>query len=154
VTQYKAAAELSGQASFYTTLKSTFNISVERSKKQYEGLTGSVQIDEYQLCLLFKDFFSDLREQGFNVVLFVDNLDELHHNYRDPAQREHARQQAEWVLELKQAPIALLACMRTYFSDIARDFGNKLTLPPMPGNVLLGILERRIKDETPSTREG
>ncbi len=58
------------------------------------------------------------------------------------------------MLELKQAPIALLACMRTYFSDIARDIGNKLTLPPLPANVLLGILERRIKDEPPSTREG
>ncbi len=50
VTQYKAAAELSGQASFYTSLKSTFNISVERSKKQYDGLTGSVQFNEYKLC--------------------------------------------------------------------------------------------------------
>lgn len=154
VTQYKAAAELSGQAAFYTTLKTAFNVSVERSKKHYEGLTGSVQFNEYKLCMLLRDFFGDLREQGLNVVLFVDNIDELHHNYRDPAQREYARQQAEWVLELKQAPIALLACMRTYFSDIARDIGNKMTLPPLPANVLLGILERRIKDETPSTREG
>jgi AAA ATPase domain len=153
VTQYKAAAELSGQASFYSTLKTAFNISVERSKKQYEGLSGSVQFDEYRLCLLLRDFFSDLREQGLKVVLFVDNLDELHHNYRDPAQREHARQQAEWVLELKQAPIALLACMRTYFSEIARDIGNKLTLRPLPANAELGILERRMKDEPAGVRE-
>lgn len=152
VTQYKVAAELSGQASFYSTLKTTFNISVERSKKQYEGLTGSVNFDEYRLCLLLRDFFSDLRDQGLQVVLFVDNIDELHHNYRDPAQREHARQQAEWVLELKQAPIALLACMRTYFSEIARDLGNKLTLEPLRANVLLGILERRLKDEPAEVR--
>lgn len=154
VTQYKAAAALSGEAAFYSTLKTSFNISVERQKKQYEGLTGSVQFDEYRLCLLIRDFFNDVRAQGLNVVLFIDNLDELHHSYREPSQREHARQQAGWILELKQAPIALLACMRTYFSEIARDIGNKLTLPPLPANVLLGILERRMKDEPESVQQG
>ena len=88
------------------------------------------------------------------MVLFVDNIDELHHNYRDPKEREHARQQAEWVLELKQAPIALLACMRTYFSEIARDIGNRLALQPLPANVLLGILERRMRDEPQTVQEG
>lgn len=153
VTQFKAAAELAGQASFYSSLKSTFNISVERSRKQYEGLSGSVQFDEYRLCLLLREFFRDVRDQGLSLVLFIDNLDELHHTYRDPAQREHARRQADWVLELKQAPIALLACMRTYFAEIARDIRNKLTLPTLPANVLLGILERRMREEPASVVE-
>jgi len=153
LTQYKAASGLSAKVALLSSLQANFGISLERSDKQIKQLTGSIRFDEYRLCAALRAFFDDVRDQGLNVVLFIDNIDELHHDYREAAQREKVRQQAEWVLELKQAKVALVACMRTYYADIARDIGNKLMLDPLPPNMLQGILERRVKDEPAPIRE-
>ncbi len=150
VIQFKAAVGLSSQVALLKNLNANFGISLDRSDKQIKSLVGSIRFDEYRLCAALRDCFQDIRDQGFNIVLFVDNIDELHHDYRDQSQRDRVRQQAEWVMELKQAPIAMIACMRTYFADIARDIEDKLTLAPIPGNVLVGILERRLKRESPA----
>ncbi|MCC6558534.1 MAG: ATP-binding protein [Polyangiaceae bacterium] len=151
--QYKAAADLSAEVSLLSNLKANFGISLERSEKQIKQLSGSIRFDEYRLCAALRAFFDDVRDQGLNAVLFIDNIDELDHDYREPAQREQVRQQAGWVLELKQAHVALIACMRTYYADIARDIGNKLVLDRLPPNMLKGILERRMKDEPEGIRQ-
>lgn len=147
ITQHKKAGSLAIGRSLIDFLKITFDVAVQREKKTYESMAGTITFSEYHLCTVLRKLFEDIRAQGLFVVALVDNLDELHHDYRDPLPREHARQEAGWVLELKQAPIALIACMRTYFSEIARDFRAKRTLDPMPGNVLVGILEKRLLDE-------
>jgi hypothetical protein len=152
VIQYKSALGLSAKTALLSNLEANFGISLERNEKQIKQLTGSILLDEYRLCLALRSFFEDVRDQGFNVVVFIDNIDELHHDYKDAAQREKIRHEAQWVLELRQAPIALVACMRTYYADVARDIRNKLALDPLPPNVLLGILERRIKDEPEDVR--
>lgn len=147
LTQYKAAAGLSVDAALLSYLKINLGVSLERSEKQIGQLTGTVRIDERRLAAMFAALFADIRREGIRIVVVVDNLDELQHDYRDPSQREIARQQAQWVLELKTSPVAFIACMRSYFADVARDIGNKWQLDRLPANVLLAILEKRMLDE-------
>ncbi len=151
--QYKEAVGLSSRVALLSNLNANFGISLDRKEEQIKKLVGSIRLDEYRICCALREFFTDIRDQKLNVVLFVDNIDELDHDYRDPSRRRQIRQQAEWVLELRQAPVAMIACMRTYFADIARDIGNKLTLESIPDNVLFGILEQRIKVEPQEVQE-
>jgi len=151
--QYKSAAQLGGKVSLLKTIEANFGISLERTEKQIKQLTGSIRLDEYRVCAALRAFLGDLRERGLSVVLFVDNIDELLHDYGDEEQRAKVKQQAGWVLELSQAPVAMIACMRTYFADIARHIGNKRHLDPVAPNVLSGIVERRMKDEPSDVQE-
>ncbi len=147
IIQFKAAAGLSVDAALLGQLKSQLGVSFERSDRQISQLTGSIRIDERKLGSLLNALFHDIRREGINIVLIVDNLDEMRPDYRLPAQRDTAREEAMWVLELRQSPVLMIACMRTYFADVARDIGKKWHLDALPSNVLLAIAERRAKEE-------
>ncbi len=133
-------------------LGALFGISFERSEKEVRTLTGTVAFDEAGLCASLKELLADVRRANLDVVLFLDNIDELHHDYKDEATRQLVWQQAEWALELAQAPVVMLACMRSYYSGVARAFSLTRALDPVPENVRLGIIERRVKEEPEEVR--
>lgn len=151
--QFKAAAGLAADAALLKYLKANLSISLERSERQTAQLTGAVRIDERKLHSALTALFEDIRREGIGVILLIDNLDELHHYYREEAQRQTAREHAMWVMELRKAPVAFLACMRSYFADVARDIGDKIHLEPLPANILLAIVERRCRDEPASVQQ-
>jgi hypothetical protein len=141
-------AALGGKTSMLrNVLEGSFGLTFESTQKKTQSLKGSLRFDDAGLCSALKAYFCDLRDAGFRVLLFLDNVDELQHEYRTDELREKTKEQAEWVLELADAPIATLVCMRSYFSGIARTIP-KRALPPLAGNHLVGILEKRIKLES------
>lgn len=141
-------AALGSKASlFRNILEGTFGLTFETSQRKTQSFRGSLRFDDAGLCSALKAYFCDLRDAGFRVLLFVDNVDELQHEYRTDDLRRKTKEQAEWVLELADAPIATLVCMRSYFSGVARTMP-KRALSPLGGNHLVGILEKRIKLES------
>ncbi len=135
-----------------SVLEGSFGLTFESTQKKTQTLKGSLRFDDAGLCSALKAYFCDLRDAGFRVLLFLDNVDELQHEYRTDELRGKTKEQAEWVLELADAPIATLVCMRSYFSGIARTIP-KRALPLLKGNHLVGILEKRILLESKDVQQ-
>jgi hypothetical protein len=149
--QFKAAAGVSPKLGVLQKLEATFGVSLENVDKRVKTLTGKVTFDEAGLCAAIKELLADIRRENLGVLLFIDNIDELHHDYRDDATRRRVFQEAEWVIELAQAPVSMVACMRSYYSGVARAL-QKRALEPLPANYLKGVLERRIREEGPEVQ--
>lgn len=150
VTQFKltggADAGVTPKLQVPLKLNALFGISFERSDKEVKTLTGTVTFDEAGLCAALKELLWDVRRADLDVVLFLDNIDELHHDYKDEATRAQVWRQAEWALELGTAPIVTLACMRSYYTGVARAWEMR-ALQSLPPHYRLGIIERRLKEE-------
>ena len=152
VAQYKASLGAEVKLAVKNTLNTVFGVSLERSVKDSKALSGSVKFTEQGLCEVFCAFFRDLREAGYTVVLFIDNLDELEHDYKDEKARQRVREEARWVQQITTSPIVSVLCMRSYFASVARPGLIGLALDPLTPTLLLGILEARIKKERPDVR--
>lgn len=149
--QFKAAVSATPKLGVLQKLEATFGLSLENVEKRVKTLTGKVTFDEAGLCAAIKELLADIRHAGFSVLLFVDNVDELHHDYKDDATRRRVFQEAEWVIELAQAPVAMVACMRSYYSGVARAL-QKRALDPLAAPYLKGVLERRVREESDEVR--
>lgn len=127
-------------------LERTFGLKVEGSRKDTQTLKGTLRFDDAGLCNLLKAYFATLREAGLRTLLFVDNVDELQHEFDTADVRTRVRAQTELVLDLADAPIGMLVCMRSYFSSVARSIP-KRKLAPLDGPHLLKILDKRVARE-------
>lgn len=147
-TLVRFQASLGGKTSsaLSKALEGTFGLTFEASQKTTQSMKASIRFDDAGLCQMLNAYFRDLRSAGYRVLLFVDNIDELQHEYDTDEVRRRVRVQADWVLELAEAPIGMLVCMRSYFSTIARTT-HKRVLAPLKGNHLVGILEKRVTRE-------
>jgi hypothetical protein len=146
LTRFQATLGGKTTSALSKALEGTFGLTFEASQKTTHSLKAMLRFDDAWLCLALSAYFRDLRAAGFRVLLFVDNIDELQHEYDTEEVRRRARAQADWVLELAEAPIGMLVCMRSYFSTIARTM-HKRALTPLGGNHLVGILEKRVTRE-------
>lgn len=153
VLQYKRAAELSGSQSLLNVLNLKFGLSVERTEKQVKSLNGSVNFDDIGLVDALVGLFRDIRAQGLNVVLYLDNIDELRHEYADGDARDAVRRDVEGVLSIARAPIALVMNMRKYYTGVLpREVTETRVLRPLPGAALRAILDRRLSAEREEVR--
>ncbi len=114
IEQFKSAIQLGGRQSFLKCLTASFSISLERSEKTVESMTGKVKFDVARLAEAINALFEDISEQGYDVVLYLDNLDELHHEYRNAAARDAVRNDVAALLSLRKSPIVLVVNVRTY----------------------------------------
>lgn len=129
-------------------LKLHFHISLELETKDINALSGQVVFDIPRLVQLFEHFFRDLRAAGVRVCLFLDNVDELHHDYRDARIRQVGRDEAEWVLRFREAPIGLLVCLRTYFAGVLPRGMTVRVVDPLPVDEMRKILRERVERES------
>ena len=140
----KATLKLGGQI-MLRALKTEFDISLEREKRDIDALETTVKFDVERLLTLTIKLFEDLRGAGMRVFLLVDNVDELQHEYWDEDARKSTLATVKTVLRLTDAPIAMLLCMRTYFQTILpRAVGVPRQLEPLPEARLLEIVEHRV----------
>jgi hypothetical protein len=148
IEQYKIAVGLQGQRALLDALNVSFGISLERSEKTVRQLNGRVLFDEQRLCKAVCALFRDIREAGFEIVLYLDNLDELRHTYRTAEERERVRLDVEALLLVREAPIGLVVNVRTYFSGILpREITNRRVLRRMSDADLLQTVEQRLNGE-------
>jgi len=143
--QFKAAAGLSGDRQFLSNLKLNFGVSVDLSERRVKELVGKVRFDEQRLVGLFVDFFRDVRTAGIHVVLHLDNIDELRHeHYQEDSVRKQVRRDVDSILALRDAPIALVLGLRTYYSgSLPREVTQRLPLLKLQGNDLTDLLVKR-----------
>ncbi len=154
VRQFQAALRLSGKRSMLALLQNAFDIVLERSKTVSDELAGSIRLDEAWMTQALAGLFSDIREQGLDIVLLLDNLDELNPRYWEEAQLDRVRRAVEGLLSLQDAPIALLLTMRTYYTRVlTREVVNRYALGPLGPSVLQDILDVRLRDERDEVRE-
>jgi hypothetical protein len=140
----RATLKLGGQL-MLRMLKTEFDVSTEREKKEIDALETTITFDVDRLLMLTIKLFEDLRAAGMRVFLLVDNVDELQHEYWDEDARQSTLSTVKRVLRLTDAPIAMLLCMRTYFQTILpRAVGVPRQLEPLPEARLLEIVEHRI----------
>lgn len=149
---FKGAAGFKGSV-LLATLALDFNITLETSRKAQQTFTGEVTFDDEWMLHAVVAFFKDLLKGGFRVVVYVDNVDELrHHDYRDEAARRLTRSDAEALLGLKDAPVALVLNMRTYYVGMLRREIEQVRLSKLKPESLVEILERRLWSEREELR--
>jgi hypothetical protein len=148
IQQFKVAMGLQGKRALLEALNVSFGISLERSEKTAKELIGKVRFDEHRVCKVVCALFRDIREAGFDIVLYLDNLDELRHTYRTPEERERVRLDVEALLLVREAPIGLVVNVRTYFSGILpREITNRRVLRRMSDADLLQTVVQRVDGE-------
>ncbi|MEM9463118.1 MAG: ATP-binding protein [Myxococcota bacterium] len=124
--------------------------------RRVKGLSGMRTFDEDRLSRALCGLCQDIRAAGLGVVVYLDNIDELRHEYHDVESRRRIRRDVEGLLRLREAPIALVLNMRTYFSRVLpRQLPTPpLRLGPLPEQDLLGILDKRVRHESPEVQRG
>lgn len=146
--QYKVALGLRGDRSLLRSLGYNFGISLERSVKTARDLTGRIRLEEHRLCRSLCALFQDIRDANLDVVLYLDNLDELRHSYRSADERDRVWLDTEAILGLREANIALVLNMRSYYSGILpREVSNRRVLRGLPHDELLAIVKCRLEQE-------
>lgn len=130
-----------------------FKISLELETKEIQSLSGQVVFDIPRLTRLFDFFFRDIREAGYRILLFLDNIDELHHDYRNDNARRLVRDEAEHVLRFRESPIALLICLRSYFAGVLPRGMLLQHVTRLPSEEMNRILQERIDRERESNRK-
>ena len=151
--QYQAAVGLRGAQETLTSLKLGFGLSLKLNAVQIRSMMGAVRFDDDGLTTTLIALFRDLRSNGFNAVVLLDNLDELRHEYRDTVAREQVRREVDGVLRIKQAPIALVLTLRDYYAGaIQRSFSHVRVLQPLTSAELLALLDRRLVYERPEAQ--
>lgn len=145
--QYQAAARMaSGRLT--DSLKRNFSLSLELNEGQIRSLMGRVRFDDDGLRDALMAFFGDLRVAGYKVVLFLDNLDELRREAREPAVRDALRGEVEGVLALRAAPIAMvLNLSNAYASVLGKGQWSSRVLLPLSTEAMLEALELRLRHE-------
>lgn len=153
VSRFSTALKLGGRRSLLSALRLNLNIDIGMDDKKAKALTGVVNFDQLSLCQSLVALFKDIRECGLNALVYLDNIDELRHDYRDQDTLAQVMTDVKQVLELKRAPIGFLLNMRDYFTGILpRDISNFRNLRPMETAELVRILNLRLDKENVETK--
>lgn len=153
VSRFSSALKLGGRRSLLSALRLNLNIDIGLDDKKAKALTGVVNFDQLSLCQSLVALFKDIRECGLNALVYLDNIDELRHEYRDEATLAQVMTDVKQVLELKRAPIGFLLNMRDYFTGILpRDISNFRNLKSLSQDELINILTLRLDRESRATK--
>jgi Cdc6-like AAA superfamily ATPase len=151
--QHSLAAGLRGKQKLLSFLELNFDISLQRSETSTKNITGTVRFDEDRLSRALCALFEDLRSNHLNVVVYLDNLDELRHEYGSESVLQQVRHEVEGVLRLSDAPIALVVNVRSYFGGVLpRALSNRKILRCLEASQLPDIIELRIGLEPDEVR--
>jgi Cdc6-like AAA superfamily ATPase len=109
-------------------LFANFGINLKRTDRELKDLTGKIKVTEFYLQDTLRALFEDIRQHGFKVIIYLDNVDELEHNYSTPEAIQRVRRDVEGLLELADAPVGLVLNTRTYFSSILQRVARDIVL--------------------------
>lgn len=152
---FRAGLKLSPSTELLSALQADLGLELSFDEKKIRTLTGSRTFDESRLNRAICALCRDIRAAGLGVVIYLDNVDELDHDYHDEESRARVRRDAEGLLRLANAPVALVLNMRTYFSRVLpRQMANPpLLVEPLPAEELLAILDKRNRQEARAVQE-
>lgn len=155
ITTFKQASKLAGARSLLTFLGINYDINIERSAKNLDNLEGSIHFEGTRVRDAVIAFFEDLRAQGFDAVVVLDNLDELDHEaIAEDADRDALLAEFDSLLGLASAPIGLVLTVRTYFaSSLTRAIAANRVLHRMSDAQHVELLEQRLTREPAEIRE-
>jgi hypothetical protein len=135
-------------------LSAEHKIELTREERDIRALVGVVTIDEHRVSRMLVALLRDLRDHGLKAVIYLVNVDELDHDYGSEDARRRVRTEVEGVLRLRDAPVAFILNMRTYFAGVLpREVPPPLQLEPLPAAVLVEALDRRAEEEPEPVRQ-
>ena len=147
---YSSQGRLGGAIELRRLFEIELGIDLKVSETHRRAVVGTRLLDDGRVSRLLIALLADLARDGLRVVVFIDNLDELEHNYTTEAERDHVRQEVEGLLTLSDAPIALILNARTYFAGALNRVNNApLRLKPLPPAMLREVVTRRMEYEPP-----
>lgn len=152
---YRAGLEAELPTKLLSVLRADLGLELGIEEKRIRSLSGSRIFDEDRLNRAICALCNDIREAGLRVVIYLDNVDELDHEYHDESARIRVRKDAEGLLRLAESPVALVVNMRTYFSRV---LPRQMPIPPwrlkpLPASELLAILDKRNRQESRAVRD-
>lgn len=153
---HRAGLKVGVPTELLSVLRADLGLEVGLEEKRIRSLSGSRIFDEDRLNRAICALCRDIRDSGLRVVIYLDNVDELDHDYHDESSRARVRKDAEGLLRLAESPVALVVNMRTYFSRV---LPRQMPIPPwllkpLPKGELLTILDRRNRQESRAVRDG
>lgn len=153
ITGFSAVANF-GLGRLVRAVETTFQVGVSAKREIVESLDIEVEINDAQLFSLAQDLIEDLRRNGTQVFLFLDNLDELRHSYHTEDSRAETETMLSHVLSLTDGPVASLLCMRAYFhgGSLTRSRPHPLALGPLSAEEQWKILQNRLARENASVQ--
>jgi hypothetical protein len=90
-----------------------------------------------------------LRATGLRVVLFLDNVDELDHEYDTAEKRDRVRGQLKGLIPLHHARAAVVVNLRSYMSGIlGREMVDRELVEALDAEHRLAVLDRRLAGES------
>lgn len=151
---FKSTLKLNAGLSLLAALKAELGLELSIEEKAITNLSGSRAFDEDRLNRAICALCQDVRRAGLGVVIYLDNIDELDHDYHDEEARRRVRRDIEGLLKLDQAPIALVLNMRTYFSQVLpRRMPETIRIGRLEDEILLDIAAKRMEHEESEIRE-
>lgn len=155
ITMFKQASKLGGNRSLLQFLGINYDINVERSVKNLDNLEGAIHFEGTRLRDAVIAFFEDLRAQGFDAVVVLDNLDELDHEaIAEEKDREALLAEIDSLLGLASAPIGLVLTVRTYFaSSLTRAIAANRVLHRMADVEHVELIKQRLAREPVEIRK-
>lgn len=153
---HRAGLKIGLPTELLSALRADLSLEIGIDEKRIQSLSGSRIFDEDRLNRAICALCRDIRDSGLQVVIYLDNVDELDHDYHDESSRARVRKDAEGLLRLAESPVALVVNMRTYFSRV---LPRQMPLPPwvldpLPAGELLKILDKRNRQESRAVRDG
>lgn len=154
-SSFRAGLKLAPSSELLSALQVDLGLELGFDEKKIRTLTGTRAFDESRLNRAVCALCRDIRAAGLRVVIYLDNVDELDHDYHDETSRVRVRRDAEGLLRLSNAPVALILNMRTYFSRVLpRQMANPpIVVEPLPPEDLHAILEKRNRQESRAVQE-
>lgn len=148
ILAHTSKGRLGGALELRKLFQMELSVELTEVTKHRGALVGSRSLDDRRVSRLLTGLLTDLHRDGLRVVVFIDNLDELDHSYDTEAARAHVRQEVEGLLQLSDAPIALVVNARTYFAGaLGREKDATLRLKPLPPDDLVRVVARRMDFE-------
>lgn len=152
---YRAGLKAELPTELLAVLRADLGLELGIDEKRVRTLSGSRTFDEDRLNRAICALCRDVRAAGLRVVIYIDNVDELDHDYHDEESRARVRRDAEGLLRLADSPVALVLNMRTYFSRV---LPRQMPVPPrvlgaLPSSELLKILDKRNRQEARAVQE-
>ncbi len=147
------AVHFKGTQKVLQTLSFSFNLDLKRSESDIRSLTGTIQVDEPKLTDTLHALFEDIQEAGLRTLVYLDNIDELEHDYIDQQTLPRQKHDIEGLLRLSKAPVAFVLNMRTYFSRVLRrEIDDIILLKALEPTDTQKLLQVRLDKESPEIK--
>jgi hypothetical protein len=142
------------ESRFLDYLGTAISRDVEERDTSTRRSEGTVFLDDERVTEMFIELAHDLYEAQIPIIMYLDNVDELDHDYQNETSRDRVRREVLGLLQLSRAPVALVLNVRSYFAGILpRDIPAPEDLDSLSPADHAALLDLRLDSESHDVKE-